>query len=317
MATTMTGNDTIRIGTRGSRLARIQTDYVRRQVHTACPGVALEVLVIRTAGDEDPGRRPARMSGTGIFTRAIERALLAGEIDMAVHSLKDLPTAGPPGLTVAAIPVRADPWDALVGCKAEALAAAAGLRLGTSSIRRAAQIRRAYPGCDVVELRGNLDTRLRKVEDGLVDGAILAVAGLQRFGRADAITHIFAADIMLPAPGQGALAIQTREDDAGLRALLAPIHCERTAACVTAERAFLHALDAGCRTPVGALAEADGNTIVLRGRVISLDGARCLEAERAGHRSTSAEIGRALAAQVLAAGAAELLRQTEREMSHE
>lgn len=304
------------MGTRGSRLARIQTDLVLDRLRAAAVRGAFEVSVIRTAGDEDPGRRPARVTGQGIFTRTIEQALLDRRIDVAVHSLKDLPTESPPGLVVAAIPGRDDSRDVLVGCRIETLVSCPGVRIGTSSLRRASQLRRAFPGCNVIELRGNLETRLRKIGTGHAEGAVLAAAGLRRLGRNDVVTHIFAPETILPAPGQGALGVQIRADDVGLHRMLRCIHCERAAACVVAERTFLHALGGGCRAPVGALADVETDSLHLRGRILSLDGSQCFEGELSGKMAESAAIGRELASALLSSGAGEMLRQIQREVEH-
>jgi hydroxymethylbilane synthase len=315
----MSAGDVIRVGTRGSRLARIQTEWVLGQLAARVPGIRFEVLVIRTAGDETAGARPARPAAPGLFTREIESALLAGRIDLAVHSLKDLPAGdATPGLLVAAVPARESPWDALVGVPLARLAAegGAGLRIGTGSLRRRAQLRRAFPACDVQDLRGNVDTRLRKVDAGELDGAVLAAAGLRRLGCADRISALFGADTLLPAPGQGALALQTRADPITLRERLLAVHCPDTAACVAAERAFLHALGGGCRAPVGALGQIAAGTLTLRGRLLSPDGRRCLEDQCCGAPADAAALGRRLAEALLAAGGADLLRLAERETPH-
>jgi hydroxymethylbilane synthase len=302
---------TIRVGTRGSLLARTQTEWVLERLRAAHPELQTETVVIRTAGDvRSATAGPARLGGKGFFTKEIEDALRDGTVDLAVHSLKDLPVACPPGLTLGALPTREDPRDALVGLSGERLQAAAGsVRIGTSSLRRAAQLRRAFPGCTVVDLRGNLDTRLQKVRDGVVDGAVLAAAGLHRLGRQGEIADYFTLEQMLPAPGQGALAIEIRADDAGLRELLAPLHCFRTAAAVEAERAFLQALGGGCSLPVAALATVTEDTVQLRGRVLSLDGACCLDAQAEGPAGTAGDVGRSAAATLLARGAADILRR--------
>lgn len=310
----MDRTETIDVGTRGSPLARIQTETVLNLLRAAFPALAFDVSVIRTAGDEDPKRRPARMTGKGIFTRAIEHALLDGRVDIAVHSLKDLPTRSPAGLCVAAIPERESPWDVLVGCGIGRLDTTPGLRIGTSSLRRSAQIRRAFPACRVVELRGNLDTRLRKIAAGEADAAILAAAGLSRLGRAEKAAHTFTAEMMLPAPGQGALAVQIRDDNASVRQMLAAVHCPQTAACVHAECSFLHELNGGCRSPIGALARWENGALILHGRVLSLDGSVCYEGELAGPPSESVQIGKRLADELLGAGADSLLARLRKEV---
>jgi hydroxymethylbilane synthase len=284
----------------------------------ACPAVRFEVQVIRTAGDANTGQLPARFLGKGFFTKEIEDALLAGTIDLAVHSLKDLPTDWAAGLALGAIPPREDPRDALVGLTLADLAAKpAGVRIGTSSLRRAAQLRRRFPACRVENLRGNLDTRLRKVKDGTVDCAVLAAAGLRRLGRAAEIRHLFAGEEMLPAPGQGALAVEIRAADTGVRRVARTLHCSDTDACVTAERAFMRRLGGGCQVPVAALATVDGSGLRLHGRVVSLDGGRMLEGVEGGAREQASALGERLAAALLAQGAGEIVREIERALQEE
>jgi hydroxymethylbilane synthase len=306
---------TVRVGTRGSLLARTQTEWVLDRLRAEHRQVRFEAVIIRTSGDVRTQEGPARFAGKGFFTKEIEDALLAGTVDLAVHSLKDLPVDWPTGLALGAIPVREDPRDALVGARCERLQAAAGsVRIGTSSLRRAAQLRRAFPGCAVVNLRGNLDTRLQKVRDAVVDCAVLAAAGLHRLGRPEEISDFFTLEQMLPAPGQGALAIEIRADDDRLREVLAPVHCPRTATAVAAERAFMHALGGGCILPVAALATVENGALRLRGRVLTLDGARCLDSQAEGPPETPDDVGRAAASQLLAQGAADIIRAVEREL---
>lgn len=308
----------IRVGTRGSLLARTQTLWVLEQLRRLHPGLEFEVVVIRTAGDERTHEVPARFVGRGFFTREIEEALLAKAVDLAVHSLKDLPAEWPPGLALGAVPAREDPRDVLVGCTLERLtAAAAAVRLGTSSLRRQAQLRRAFPGCRVENLRGNLDTRLEKVRAGVVDAAVLAAAGLLRLQRANAISAMLPDDILLPAPGQGALAVEIRAADQRLRDVLAGLHCTDSGHCVTAERAFMHALGGGCQLPVAALATISGASLRLRGRVLSLDGSLCIEGERHGPAGAAEAIGQALGADLLGRGAGAVLQQIEGDRRHE
>ena len=273
-------------------------------------------MTIRTSGDVHTHVLPARLMGKGFFTKEIEDALLAGDVDLAVHSLKDLPTEWPAGLTLGAIPLREDPRDALVGKTLADLAGASdgSVTIGTSSLRRQAQLKRTFPECEVVNLRGNLDTRLRKVREGVVDCAVLAAAGLCRLGREREIDDFFAGDQMLSAPGQGALAIEIRSDDSRLQELLAAVHDEPSAACVTAERAFMSRLGGGCQLPVAALATVRDGVLNVQGRVLSLDGRRLLEGRRDGFATGAAEIGRALADSLLAQGAGEMIREIEQEL---
>lgn len=308
----------IRVGTRGSLLARTQTDWVLRLLLGRYPEMVLETVTIHTAGDIRTREIPAGTAGKGFFTKEIEDALLNGSIDLAVHSLKDLPTEHPEGLTVAALPPRENPYDALVGCSLTDLGdTTRTLRIGTTSPRRKAQLLKAFPGCCVASLRGNIDTRLQRTRDGLVDGAVLAAAGLHRLGREDAISAYFAPEIMLPAPGQGALALQIRADDHSLRDMLRGIACVNTEYCTGAERAFMHALGGGCQLPVAALAVIRDNTLHLRGRVLSLDGRTCLEGSHSGSPDDAPAIGSVLAGDLLGRGARELISAIERHLDEE
>lgn len=301
--------EVIRVGTRGSILARTQTAWVVEQVRLHHPHLRVETVIIRTAGDQRAALPAPGPLAKGLFTKEIEEALGRDAIDLAVHSLKDLPTSAPPGLMLGAVPPREDPRDVLVGCTLEQLAdAAAGRRVGTSSLRRQAHLRRAFPGCTVVDLRGNLDTRLAKVRAGAVDGAVLAGAGLLRLGHAASVAAWLPPELMLPAPGQGALAVQIRAADAWLRDLLRPIHCIATWQCVTAERAFMQALGGGCRLPVAALGEVCAGRLRLHGRVLGLDGARCVEGRLEGRPEEADALGRKLADMLLGRGAGDLLR---------
>jgi hydroxymethylbilane synthase len=313
----MSVHSTIRVGTRGSLLARTQTEGVLDRLRAQHPQIGFDAVIIRTTGDLRTQDGPARFAGKGFFTKEIEDALLARSIDLAVHSLKDLPIEWPAGLALGAVPRREDPRDALVGGRCEQLLQAPGTaRIGTSSLRRGAQLRRAFPGCAVVNLRGNLDTRLQKVRDRVVDCAVLAAAGLCRLGRQQDISDFFTPDQMLPAPGQGALALEIRADDDRLRELLAPVHCPQTATAVEAERAFMNALGGGCTLPVAALAIVENGALRLRGRVLSLDGSRCLDSQAEGRPEAPGDVGRAAAAARRAQGAAEIIRAVERELQN-
>ena len=308
-------NDVIKVGTRGSLLARTQTDWVLACLKERHPDVRFRVVVIRTSGDVHTQQMPARFAGKGFFTKEIEDALIGGSVDLAVHSLKDLPTGWPQGLTLGAVPPREDPRDALVGCTVNRLSEApGGLRIGTSSLRRAAQLRRAFPGCNVVNLRGNLDTRLRKVSEGVVDCAVLAAAGLRRLARENEVSDYFTEDQMLPAPGQGALAVEIRSDDERLRDLLAAIHCSRSASCVAAERAFMNELGGGCQLPVAAWATVDGDVLRLSGRVLSVDGMRCLHGHVEGTLPEAEGTGKRLAGDLQDCGAGELIAEIQQEL---
>jgi len=312
----MTINDPLRIGTRASALARIQTDWVIEKLLNAHPALQIETVVIRTTGDAVIDRALSKIGGKGLFTKELEDALLVGKIDLAVHSLKDLPTEFADGLALGAVPERQDPRDALVGTTIDALRASpVGVKVGSSSLRRAAQLRRMFPQIEVTDIRGNVDTRLRKVTEGKYDAAVMALAGLRRLHREDEARDIFPPDQMLPAPGQGALGIEIRADDHRLKHLLEPIHRIDVYRCVTAERAFLHRLGGGCQVPVAALATIDAGTLTLRGRVISLDGSRLIEGSRNGPPEQASNIGEHLAEELIRRGAAEIIDEILKHLS--
>ena len=291
------------IGSRGSQLALWQAHWVKDRLGEL--GHECRIEIIRTTGDRIQDVPLAKVGTKGLFTKEIEEALLAGTIDLAVHSLKDLPTVLPAGLALAAIPEREDVRDALVGRTLNGLEP--GARVGTSSLRRAAQLRALRPDLRVETIRGNVDTRLRKLSEGQYDAIVLAAAGLRRLGLAARIAELLEPDVMCPAVGQGALAIETRADGGeGQRA------CERlnhgpTQVAVTAERAVLEALGGGCQVPIGAHAVLEGGAMHLRGVVISPDGTRLVRRERGGDSAGAYDVGRALAGELLAAGGREIL----------
>jgi len=296
----------VKIGTRGSQLARWQAEWVRGRL--AERGVKAELVVIKTRGDADVDRPLHEMEGKGFFTKEIEDALLDGRIDVAVHSLKDLPTGLPPGLGLGAIPPRHDPREALVnGTSLQALPK--GTRVGTSSLRRVAQVRFLRPDLEVVPLRGNVPTRVRKVEghEGL-DAALLAIAGLERLGLGAKGALVDPLDIM-PAPGQGALGIEIREDDKATRKALEPLHDAESAAAVIAERALLAALGGGCQAPVAAYvgSREPGAGNRLYGRVTAHDGSVQLTASAEVDPKRPEAAGEAVARLLEGAGAASLL----------
>jgi hydroxymethylbilane synthase len=287
----------LRIGTRGSAMALHQTRLVCDRLVAAHPKLAapgmIEVAVIRTTGDRVQDRLLAEIGGKGLFTKEIEQALIERRIDLAVHSLKDMETTLPPGLDIACVLPRDDPRDALVTRGDVALdVLPPGARLGTASLRRAAQLRRRRPDLVAAPIRGNVDTRLAKLAAGEVDGLLLALCGLQRLGRTDVASEILSVEAMLPAVGQGALAIEARDDDHALRDLLAPLHDMASAACVTAERAMLAALDGSCRTPIAGLAEMYGDQIRLKGLLLTPDGSAERRAEGVAPAGEAAALGR-------------------------
>ncbi|MDX6229269.1 MAG: hydroxymethylbilane synthase [Frankiales bacterium] len=298
------------LGTRGSKLAMTQSATVARALELAA-GVSVTLVEISTHGDRSSAAIE-QLGGTGVFVTALRERLLAGDIDLAVHSLKDLPTGAAPGLVVAAIPVREDPRDALVARERLTLnELPAGSRIGTGSPRRTAQLRALGLGFEVVPVRGNVDTRLGKVSSGELDAVVLARAGLARLGRLDDITEVLDPLTMLPAPGQGALAVECRSDDPELARMLALLDDAGTRAAVLAERTLLAELEAGCTAPVGAYAEvAEGDhglEIYLRGVVVSVDGSTDLRLSATGPFDDAEAVGRSLAADLLDAGAADLM----------
>ncbi|HEU4424485.1 MAG TPA: hydroxymethylbilane synthase [Pilimelia sp.] len=295
----------LRLGTRGSALALAQSQTVADALRAAT-GRDVELVEIVTAGDRSSA--PVQRLGVGVFVSALRDALTAKDIDFAVHSYKDLPTAPADGLRIAAVPPREDPRDALVsrdGVRLNQLPP--GSVVGTGAVRRIAQLNALGLQLSARPIRGNVDTRLRKVYDGELDAVILAHAGIARLGRAAEITETLDPMLMLPAPAQGALAVECRADDGSLVGLLATLDHAPTRAAVTAERALLATLEAGCSAPVAALAETaegdQGEEIYLRGAVISPDGSYAVRLSRTGTPADAAEIGRALAADLLDAGA--------------
>ncbi|RLP87179.1 MULTISPECIES: hydroxymethylbilane synthase [unclassified Micromonospora] len=301
----------LRLGTRGSALAMAQSGQVAEAL-TAATGRPVELVEVITAGDRS--NAPVHRLGVGVFVSALRDALTAGTIDFAVHSYKDLPTATAGGLHIAAVPARQDPRDALIARDGRTLAELPpGATVGTGALRRIAQLHALGLQLEVTPIRGNVDTRLARVlgPDADLDAVVLARAGLARLGRADVITETLDPMLMLPAPAQGALAVECRVDDQDLVELLAVLDHAPSHAAVTAERALLATLEAGCSAPVAAyaeLAEGDaGDEIYLRGAVISPDGTRDLRLSRTGTPADAAEIGKALAAELLELGADSIL----------
>ena len=308
--TAVTTTATLRLGTRGSALARTQSQAVADAI-TAATGTPVELVHIVTEGDRSSAAI-AQLGGTGVFVAAIRRALLEGSVDLAVHSYKDLPTAPEPGLIIAAVPVREDPRDALVARDGLTLGELPpGSRIGTGAPRRVAQLRALGLGLDIVPIRGNVDTRLGRVSSGELDAVVLARAGLARLGRLEEITETLDPLQVLPAPAQGALAVECRTSDARTRELLGRLEDAPVRACVVAERSTLAALEAGCSAPVAAYAEvAEGDTgpeLFLRASVTAIDGSDAVRGSIAGPLPEAAALGRALAAELLDRGAAELM----------
>lgn len=300
----------LRLGTRRSALATAQSTMVATAL-TERTGRSVELVPVTTYGDTSRAAL-AQIGGTGVFVGALRDALLSGEVDAAVHSLKDLPTVDPDGIRLAAVPTREDPRDALVARDGLTLGELpAGARVGTGSPRRAAQLRALGLGLEVVDIRGNVDTRLGMVTDGRLDAVVLARAGLSRLGRLDAATEVIDPLQMLPAPGQGALAVECRASDTTTADQLGTLDDAVTRLAVGAERTLLAALEAGCSAPVGAYGEAaDGEHVpelYLRAVVSAVDGSASVRLSATGPLDEAARIGRDLAAELLAAGAADLM----------
>jgi hydroxymethylbilane synthase len=294
------------IGSRGSQLALWQAHWIQARLETL--GEESRIEIIKTTGDKitDVGLSQigAQVGSKGLFTKEIEEALLSGAIDIAVHSLKDMPTELPAGLTLAAIPEREDPRDALVGRALEDLAS--GARVGTGSLRRAAQLRARRPDLQIEDIRGNVDTRLRKLDEGRYDAIVLASAGLRRLGWESRITEIFNPSVMCPAVGQGALAVETRDAGEAFEIAGRLEHAaSRTA--ITAERAVLAALGGGCQAPIGSHAYIDGDSLIVVGAVVSPDGAHLVRRRTHGPIADPVLLGRSLAEQLLSAGGKEIL----------
>jgi len=301
-------------GTRGSTLALWQTRQVADRLQAASPGLEVQIRIIRTRGDAVADRPLSQVGGKGLFVTEIEDALAAGEIDLAVHSLKDMPTEQPEGLVLGAILERADARDALVvrGGAGDLWSLPAGARVGTSSLRRQAQLLAARPDLQTLDLRGNVDTRLRKLREGRYDAIVLAGAGLERLGLAGAISQILPLDVVLPAVGQGALCVEVRAGDAATRGLVAALDHAATRRAAGAERALLRRLEGGCQVPVGAYARPEGGELVLQGLVAAPDGTRLVRDEIRGPAAGAEELGTDLAGRLLAAGGAAILEELRR-----
>lgn len=298
----------LRIGTRGSPLALWQAHHVAGLLRAAVPGISVDLVEIQTAGDQVRDVPLVQLGGEGAFTKAIQQALVAGRIDIAVHSLKDLPTFAVPGLVLAAVPVRGPTGDALVTVRHHSFdGLPVGAVIATSSLRRKAQLLHCRPDLKLIDIRGNVETRLRKVTEQNLDATILAEAGLQRLGLANRITEILDTAWMLPAVGQGALGIECRSDDAATRAALASLDHAETHASVRAERAMLRGLGGGCSVPIGAKSTLADGMLALRGAVLSPDGARRIDAQVSGPMQDAEVLGQELAQQLRAQGAQELL----------
>jgi hydroxymethylbilane synthase len=304
----------VRIGTRGSLLALTQSGFIQKQIEALWPDVKVELTIIKTTGDKIQDVPLSKVGGKGLFVKEIEEALLAREVDLAVHSMKDVPALLPEGLVIGVVPKREDPRDVLVTDKARGLTdLPPSARVGSSSLRRAAQIRFHRPDIQVENLRGNLDTRLRKLKEGLYDAILLAAAGLHRMGWRDRITAYLEVEDFLPAIGQGALGLEFRRDDTDVRSLLMPLHHEDTSIAVQAERSLLERLEGGCQVPIGGHARVAGNSVELTGLVASVDGSKVFRTSRTAPGKDAARLGIQVAEELLEAGARSILDDVYRE----
>ena len=299
----------IAIGTRGSALALCQARIVKAELEKRNPGQAFVLKPIKAEGDLRAEAPLQALGGEGIFVKELEKALLDEQIDLAVHSLKDLPLAGPPELALGAVLKREEAADALVSASGKPLEELApGGRIGTSSLRRISQLLSFRSDLKLMDIRGNVDTRLRKLDEGQYDAIVLAACGLMRLGLENRITQRLDFSVMLPEPGQGALAIETRKKDTAVNGLVALLNDAATRACVSAERAFLQALGGGCRVPIAAHARLQAQLLHLEGAVIAKDGHRQVRGGIEGPPTEAAELGAQLAKELIAQGALELLK---------
>lgn len=297
------------VGSRGSKLALIQAESVVTRIKKANPDLEVSINQIVTRGDRNQLIQLDHMSGIGVFVKELEEALLDGQIDLAVHSLKDIPTQIPSGLNIAAVTERLDPRDVLVSRGERLVDLGAGARIGTGSLRRTVQLSAYHPDLEVCGIRGNVDTRLRKVTDGEYDGVILAAAALERLGWEDRISEYLPTEYFLPAVGQGVLAVETRSDDSKVADIVVPLNDLPAWESITAERAFLSALGGGCRAPIAALGVVNGTVLRLEGMVADIRGKKILRTAAEGSATAPAELGVSLAQQLLDVGAGELLAE--------
>ncbi len=297
------------IGTRGSKLALWQAEYIKGLVEQVT-GLPAELKVIKTTGDKILDVPLAKVGGKGLFTKELEVALMAGEVDLCVHSMKDVPTELPEGLIIAAMPERVDPRDVIVSGAGYTLdTLPEGARVGTSSLRRVAQVRALRPDVEIVDVRGNLDTRMRKAETGEVDAVILAAAGITRMGWADRITHHIPTTQMVSAVGQGAIGVEIREDDEYLLHVMERIGHPETMECVTAERVVMRRLEGGCQVPIGAYCRYEEGTLTMDAMVGSLDGSHIVRSQLCGDAGEPEALGEAMVERLLELGAGEILAQ--------
>jgi hydroxymethylbilane synthase len=299
----------IRIATRKSPLALWQAEHVAARLSQAFPEIKTELVTMVTKGDKILDAPLAKVGGKGLFVKELEQGMLDGIADIAVHSMKDVPVEFPEGLHLAVILEREDPTDAFVSNRYQSLDdLPATAKIGTSSLRRQCQIKEKFPNAEILSLRGNVNTRLAKLDAGEFDAIILASAGLKRLGMADRITQSLPTSVSLPAMGQGAIGIECRVDDAEVNQMLQVLHHEATNICVRAERAMNARLNGGCQVPIGGFAQIDGETVFMRGLVGSPDGALIYRAEKTGSIAQAEEMGVAIAEDLLSQGADKILQ---------
>lgn len=302
--------NTIIVGTRSSKLALWQAEYVAGHLRDKYPQKNIKLLQINTKGDKILDVPLAKIGSKGVFTKEIEAALLENKIDLAVHSLKDLPTELPSGLTIAALTTRADSADALVSLKYENFSLLpSGAKIGTSSLRRRAQLLHSRPDLQIVDLRGNINTRLAKLDAGGYDAIVLAAAGLKRLGFSDRIREFLPTNLCLPAVGQGIMAIEARQDNQEILKLVHFLHDDKSAQSALAERAFLNRVEGGCQVPVGVHATVQGRMITVEAIIASLDGKRLFHAKESADVSTAKELGIKVAEKLLDAGGLAILQE--------
>jgi len=304
---------TIHIGTRGSKLALWQANWVQSQLQKQSPQTSIQIVIIKTKGDKILDVPLAKVGGKGLFVKEIEEALLDGRIDLAVHSMKDMPADLPAGLSIGAIPPREKSQDVLVSRFGRLAHMPKGARIGTSSLRRAAQLLWARPDIQIEPLRGNLDTRLRKLDAGNMDAIVLAAAGIRRLGLAHRISEYLSMDVMLPAAGQGALCIETRTDDGEIAKLIGPLDDADTRAVVLGERACLHRLGGSCQVPIAAHGQIASGAYTLHGLVAEPDGTRILRSQLSGLVADTREIGNNLAKTLMEQGAEAIIAKLQDE----
>jgi hydroxymethylbilane synthase len=300
---------TLRLGTRGSALALWQANWTRAELEKRWPDLQVELVPIKTTGDKILDVPLAKIGGKGLFTKEIDEALLDGRIDLAVHSLKDVPFELPGGIAIGAVPEREDPRDAFLSRGARLAELRRDATIGTSSLRRQVQLRHHFPSLNIVPLRGNVDTRLRKLAAGEFDGIILAVAGLRRLGHEAQITQILDDDVMVSAVGQGALGIVCRAQDEPTQQLLQSLDHGPTRTAVTAERGLLRALGGSCQVPVAGRAKLAENKLTIKGLIASLDGLRVITEELTGSPEQAQQLGMELGQRMLSKGAGEILAE--------